>query len=182
MPLTRTSSLKDVAAAAGHALRHAGIDAVLTGGACATIYSQGACLSHDLDFIVRAGTRKAIDEALASIGFTRMHDRYLHASTPFFIEFPRGPLSIGDDTAIKPVPLRIGRTTIAALSPTDSCRDRLAAFYHWSDRQSLTSAVQIARHARVNMTAIRAWSEREGAADQFAEFQRQVAAARKRRR
>ncbi|HUL74867.1 MAG TPA: hypothetical protein VLT86_17270 [Vicinamibacterales bacterium] len=39
-------------------------------------YSEGACQSHDLDFIVTGtGTRKAVDDAMASIGFRRERDR-----------------------------------------------------------------------------------------------------------
>lgn len=181
MKLTRHSPLKDVAAAVGSALRRNRIDAVLTGGACATIYSEGAYQSHDLDFIVRAGAdRSTLDGAMAAAGFTRNHDRYVHTGSPYFVEFPRGPLSIGEDTNIRPIRLRIGSITIAALSATDSCRDRLAAFYHWSDRQSLKSAVEIAARHRVNMAAIRAWSEREGAAERFAEFSAGVSARRRR--
>lgn len=180
MNITRRSSLRDVAAAVGRSLREAGFDAVLTGGACATIYSRGAYVSHDLDFIVRAGGgRAALDAALGGVGFKRAHDRYVHPATPFFVEFPRGPLSIGNDTNIRPVDLKIGRITIPALSATDSCRDRLAAFYHWSDRQSLRSAVDIALHATVNMAAVRKWSEREGSSDKFAEFQGELARRRR---
>jgi hypothetical protein len=64
----------------------------------------------------------------------------------FFVEFPVGPLGIGRDLAVKPVQIRIGggARRIRALSATDCCRDRLAAFYHWNDRQSLDAAVDIA--------------------------------------
>ena len=179
--ITRRSTIREVAAVVGAALGAAGIDAVLTGGACASIYSTGAYVSHDLDFIVRAGgTRAGVDAALAATGFKRKGDRYLHPATAFFVEFPRGPLSIGDDTNIRPVSLTLDRTTISALSPTDSCRDRLAAFYHWSDRQSLRAAVEIALRRRVNMTAIRRWSEREGADEKFEEFRNEVAGRRRR--
>ena len=159
------------------ALRSAGIDAVLTGGACAAIYSAGAVVSHDLDFIVReGGTRASVDAALATLGFRRVADRYVHPATAFFVEFPRGPLSIGDDTNIRPVPLRVADMTIAALSATDSCRDRLAAFYHWSDRQSLQAA--IAKHR----VAIRRWSRHEGAMEKFVEFREALARLNKRTR
>ena len=182
MPLTKRSTIGDVAAIVGSALRSAGFDAVLTGGACAAIYSAGAYISHDLDFIIRAGGKRAeLDDALAAVGFVRARDRYVHARTAFFVEFPRGPLAIGDDTNIRPSKLRIGRSTIAALSPTDSCRDRLAAFYHWSDRQSLRSAVEIALRERVNMAAVRRWSEREGASEKFEEFRQEIARRRHRR-
>ena len=56
------------------------------------------------------------------------------------------------------------------LSATDSCRDRLAAFYHWSDRQSLLDAVEIARIRSVNLRKIREWSTQEGALDAFKRF------------
>jgi len=56
------------------------------------------------------------------------------------------------------------------LSATDSCRDRLAAFYHWNDRQSLDVAVQVASRSRVDLALIRRWSAREGFGDRFAEF------------
>ena len=58
----------------------------------------------------------------------------------------------------------------AVASPTDSCRDRLAAFYHWDDRQSLEVAIQIARRQRVNQALIRRWSDEEGFAEMYQEF------------
>jgi len=168
-----------VASIVSSSLRAAGVDAVLTGGACATIYSGGAYMSHDLDFIIQSGgQRQVVDEALAGSGFKRSGDRYVHQRTALFVEFPRGPLAIGDDLKIRPVRLRVGRGWTRALSATDSCRDRLAAFYHWSDRQSLAAAVAIARRHRVDMAVIRRWSKREGAEAEFEEFRSALAYAR----
>jgi hypothetical protein len=182
LKITRRSTIANVAAVVAGALRDAGFVAVLTGGACATIYSAGAYQSHDLDFIIRdGGNRRALDDAMASAGFTRDHDRYVHKSTDFYVEFPRGPLSIGDDVEITPVELRVARGRTLALSPTDACRDRLAAFYHWSDRQSLGSAIAIARRHRVRMALIERWSAREGHTEKFAEFRAALRAARSRR-
>ena len=175
MKLTRRSTLADVVAAVAGALQHAGIAAVLTGGACATLYSRGAYQSQDLDFIIRGGgTRGQLADAMASAGFVRKGDRYVHPATPFFVEFPRGPLAIGDDIEITPVELRFRGVSAMALSPTDACRDRLAAFFHWSDRQSLHVAVAIALRQRVNLTAIRRWSHREGFDTKFDEFRREL--------
>jgi hypothetical protein len=180
-PLTRRSTIADVAAVVAAVLRDAGFTAVLTGGACATIYSAGAYQSHDLDFIIRSGgNRRALDAAMALAGFVREHDRYVHAATAFYVEFPRGPLSIGDDAEIRPIDLKVGRGRTLALSATDACRDRLAAFYHWSDRQSLKSAVAIARRRRVNMSAIERWSEAEGQREKFEEFRTAVGGRRRR--
>lgn len=181
MKITRRSTIADVAAVVARALRESGFDAVLTGGACATIYSAGAYQSHDLDFIIRdGGNRRALDTAMGAIGFVREHDRYVHAATDFYVEFPRGPLSIGDDVEITPVELKAGRGRTLALSATDACRDRLAAFYHWSDRQSLESAVAIAVRQRVKMPLIERWSAREDQTGKFSEFRARVRAARRR--
>ena len=111
---------------------------------------------------------------MENIGFTRKGDRYVHARAKFYVEFPRGPLAIGNDYQIHPVELKTeyGRTLI--LSATDSCRDRLAAFYHWGDRQSLRVAVRIAVTQRVSLAKIRRWSIEEGAREGFEEFAREV--------
>ncbi len=145
------STLREVAAAVAAALEDAGIRAVLTGGGIAAIHTGGDYKSDDLDFILQSSpTRKQLDEALGTLGFQRAGDHYDHPATHFFVEFPRGPLSIGRDLAIHPIEVRVGARKVLALSPTDSCRDRLAAFYHWNDRQSLDVAVLIALRERVD--------------------------------
>jgi hypothetical protein len=180
--VTASSTLAEVAAAVSGALKRAGIAAVLTGGACAAVYSEGAYQSADLDFVIRGkGTRHSLDAALASIGFVRRGDRYLHPQSAFFVEFPRGPLAIGDDFDIRPVDVKLRTGSVVALSPTDACRDRLAAFYHWSDRQSLGAAVEIARRRRVNRDVIRRWSRREGHRTKCQEFLDELKPRRRRR-
>jgi hypothetical protein len=178
--LTAKSSLADVAVAVGNALRRAGIRGVLTGGACASLYMAGQHHSVDVD-IVLAGTPtvEALDSALARLGFRRRRDRYVHAAIPFFVEFPRGPLGIGEDFGIRPVwRSRRGARTLA-LSATDACRDRLAAFYHWNDRQSLAVAVAIAMRHRLQVRKVRDWSQREGHRDRHAVFVAELARARR---
>ncbi len=180
MKITAGSTIHEVIEAVAGALGKAGIDAVLVGGACATLYSAGVYTSEDLDFIVQsAPTRRVLDDAMATVGFSRRDAQYFHAKSDFFVEFPRGPLSIGEDVRIRPVRLKVGRIEISALSATDSCRDRLAAFYHWNDRQSLEVAIAIALHNRIGLEAIRRWSESENALPRFEEFEREIKRARR---
>jgi hypothetical protein len=169
--ITARSSLVGVALQVGDALRRHRIRAVLTGGACASLHSGGAYVSVDMDFILLGHVTQAVlDAAMGSVGFRRRGDRYLHPRARFYVEFPRGPLAIGGDHRIEPVEHRRGRARVLALSPTDSCRDRLAAFYHWNDRQSLAVAVSIALRNRVRLAAVRHWSVAEGAELRFDEF------------
>ncbi len=183
MKITARSTLKQVAAGVARALHDAGIRAVLTGGACATIYSHGAYQSEDLDLILQSSTtQKELDAAMAAIGFVRKRDTYHHAEARFFVEFPVGPLSIGSDLSVKPAEFQIAGVRVTLLSPTDSCRDRLAAFYHWKDRQSLKAAVAIAARNPVDVERIRSWSVREGAAQEFEQFVEALRSARSSRR
>ncbi len=103
----------------------------------------------------------------------------MHPDTVFYLEFPPGPLSIGDDLAIVPVELPIGDSAALGLSATDSCRDRLAAFYHWKDRQALALAVELAAKQTVDVKRIESWSEAEGKSDAFHEFRRLVTRRRR---
>jgi hypothetical protein len=180
--LTSRSSLSEVAGAVSRALADAGIRAVLTGGACATLYTRGAYQSADLDFVLQSAVKQTrLDAALAAVGFSRRGDHYVHPRARFLVEFPRGPLAIGSDSRIQPVVYRVRRHVVLALSPTDSCRDRLAAFYFWSDRQSLKTAVQIALRHPIDLDIVRAWSDAEGHGSEFEEFRTELQRARRRR-
>jgi hypothetical protein len=119
---------------------------------------------------------------MIEIGFKRSGDHYVRRGSPFWVEFPRGPLAIGADHLLKPVTIRRKRAATLALSATDSCRDRLSAFYHWSDHQALAVAVEIALANRLAYATIRRWSESEGMLPRYEEFLTAVRAAKRVRR
>ena len=181
MTITRDSTLPEVALAVGAQLTRRRIRATLTGGACVAIYT-GTYSSKDADFIVEGRVRQRdLDDALAEVGFERRGAQYVHPETDFYVEFPPGPLSIGEDLAIRPVQLAVvGDAAAFGLSPTDCCRDRLAAYYHWDDRQALRLAVEVARRHAVHFETIEAWSDGEGMRQKYAEFLRALKAERRR--
>ena len=182
MKLSKRSSLGDVAMAVGDALRREGIRAVLSGGACASLYAGTAYTSVDADFVlIRSCTQAELDRVLAGVGFKRLRDRYVHPGLRYFLEFPPGPLAIGEDSRIRPIWWSRRGKRALTLSATDSCRDRLAAFYHWNDRQSLVAAVAIATRNRVAYSKIKAWSNREGHHKGYATFIEEIHRRRMRR-
>ena len=165
-----------MALAVGRALAGQGIQAILTGGACASIHAAGRYLSKDLDFVLTGRVALAdLDRAMALVGFAREANRYVHPTSDFWVEFPRGPLAVGADLDVEVIEWRDRAGSTLALSPTDSCRDRLAAYFHWNDRQSFEVAVAIASRHRVDLERIRRWSRSDGHAARFEEFRHELA-------
>ena len=81
------------------ALAKANIDVVLSGGSCVQIYSDGAYTSYDLDMINRYNDPfKKIKLVMESLGFQEEGKYFTHPDTHYFIEFPPGPLGVGDAT------------------------------------------------------------------------------------
>jgi hypothetical protein len=48
--------------------------------------------------------------------------------------------------------------------------DRLAAFYHWCDRQSLDQALMVAKRHDIDLKKVKSWSKKEGHAKKYDEF------------
>lgn len=140
-----------------------GIHAVLTGGSVVTIFSRDAYVSLDLDFIIQGYVApKHLKKAMAEIGFQEQNRYFTHPDTALFVEFPAGPLSVGDEPIQEIRSLTYPTGTLRIISPTDSVKDRLAAWYHWKDRQALEQALLVALAQDVNTKEIERWSDKEG--------------------
>ena len=161
-------SIGELAAFVASHLRSAGIDVVLTGGSCVTIYSSNRYMSFDLDFIGGRGAgRKQIKAALLELGF-REKDRYfVHPETKYYVEFPPGPLAVGDEPVREVVELEFATGLLRILSPTDCVKDRLAGYYHWKDLQCLEQACLVVADNDVDLAEIERWSKHEGMLDEF---------------
>jgi hypothetical protein len=174
--LNAKTNLREFSITVGSALGEQGIQAVLTGGACASIHTRGRYASGDADFVLSGRVDQGtLDRTMRELGFRREADRYIHSSASFFVEFPAGPLAIGSDVDIHPIEIRWRGKAARALSATDSCRDRLSAYFHWQDRRSLEVAVEIAESNDIDWQKVKSWSEKEGATQLFEEFRESVA-------
>lgn len=174
MPIEPGASLRDLAFEVCDALHRQGVVAVLSGGGAATLYSEEQYLSRDLDFIVTYHGGSQSGQALVDLGFALVGQSYRHPATPFFVEFPEGPLSVGDDLITSWDTLVERDRTLHIISPTDSVRDRLAAYLHWNDVNSLEVALAVARKQTIDMGFVEAWCKREGRPERFATFHRRL--------
>jgi hypothetical protein len=178
MTITEHSSLEDVAFIVCTTLTGCGITAVLTGGSAATFYAPEAYQSRDVDFIIQfahSDKRQLGAAALSKLGYTIEGETYVHGRNQFTLDFPPGPLAIGDDLVSGWSRVQRDHLTLNILSATDCVRDRLLWFYlQGTDRSSLRAAVGVAQRHPIDLEFIRTWSTREGFAEKFAEFERQV--------
>jgi hypothetical protein len=163
-------SIKELASLICNILIENGIDIVLTGGACVSIYSNNEYQSKDLDF-VSSKNLKEIEKVLRNIGFYREGTHFIKKNCNWYIEFLPYPVSVGNEgslTNFNKMTTKYG--TIILLTPTDSIKDRLAAYYHWNDLQSLEQAVLIAKNNEINLKEIEKWSKKEGAIGKYKDF------------
>jgi hypothetical protein len=162
-------SVGELAAYISSHLRERGIEVVLSGGSCVMIYSAGKYVSMDLDFIdTRFATQREIKEAMFAIGFIPENRYFKHPGTDLLVEFPSGPPAVGKEPIGSIHKMEFSTGVLWILSPTDCVKDRLAAYYHWNDLQSLEQALLVAQSNPVDLNEIKRWSEAEGKSDAFA--------------
>jgi hypothetical protein len=158
-------------------LSERGIDVVLSGGACVSIYTENRYVSMDLDLVNhRFAKRSEIREAMQAIGFREEGRHFTHPETDFFVEFPAGPLAVGEEPVREINEIELDTGVVRLISATDCVKDRLAAYYHWNDAQCLEQAILVAQTREIDLDEVRRWSEVEGKLDEFERIRRQFAA------
>ena len=136
---------------------------VLSGGTCVSIYSSNKYVSMDLDLVnVRFAKRQAIRSAMHEIRFREEGRHFRHPDTELLIEFPPGPLAVGEEPVQKVDEHELPTGTLRIISPTDCVKDRLAAYYHWNDLQCLEQASLVAEANVIDLKEIERWSKVEG--------------------
>ena len=171
MKTLKEMSIGESAAYIAENLRHNDINVVLSGGSCVSIYTENLYQSYDLDFIeVGMAGRKKIAAVLMKLGFMEKNRYFVHPDSPFFLEFPSGPLAIGDEPVSEIAELEFETGTLRLLSPTDCVKDRLANYYHWKDKQCLEQAIMVAETSWIDLKEVERWSLHEGMEDAFREI------------
>lgn len=166
MVINANATAVKLAALVSQTLEAAGIKATLSGGGAVSTYTDNAYKSKDLDFVT-SERRDKLSAALEPLGFTLASDRrhFMHPDTDLFLEFPAAPLEFGgrivqhDDIPKLDTPWG----PLRVITPTMCVMDRLAAYWHWSDRQSWDQAVVVVSHRAVDYDELVAFAKEEGA-------------------
>jgi hypothetical protein len=176
--ISEVSTIAEVGAFVCDALKNAGIDAFLSGGAVVSIYTNNKYESFDLDFVSLADRTK-IKRVMESLGFTQDKSRlFIHPRSKYYVEFPGAAMLVGESLISKYNELKLEGRVLRLLTPTDCVKDRLAAFYHWNDKQALDQAVWVAQAQPVDFEDVRQWSQVEGKLAEFDQFMTALKAAK----
>ena len=152
----------ELAAIVAENLQQHGIDVVLVGGLAVEIYSDNLYLTNDIDMVNTNYSKPAdLHKAMGEIGFRKQGRVYVSDTTDITVEFPPGPLSVGDDFITSTTIAKVARGVIPILLIEDVVKDRLAAFMHWKDRQSLVQAMAILLKHRLKPTVFKKFCTRE---------------------
>jgi hypothetical protein len=173
----QTMTCEEVAALVCETLERHGIRVALSGGAVVSIYSENEYESFDLDFITTGLARKT-GSAMEELGFHKQGRHWQHPNSKYFVEFPPGPVQVGDEVVTEFSERQTRFGTLRLLAPTECVMDRLAGYYHWNDPQGLDQALVVARRYDVDLDRIEAWSKRENAGARFRDFLEKLEATR----
>ena len=161
---------EELAAFVQEHLRPKQIDMVLSGGACVSIYSSNRYVSMDLDLINHRSVsprRSVLREAMREMGFREEGRHFRHPDSEFFVEFPGGPLAVGEEPVKRVDERRTATGILRLISPTDCVKDRLTWYYHDGDRQCLEQAILVAEENDIDLAEVERWSQVEGKKDEF---------------
>jgi len=166
--------IEQLAAIISSHLKRNGIETVLVGGACVSLYSDNQYVSYDIDLITGSSIKKIIP-VLEELEFKNTGGRlFENPKCRFLIDFPAPPVSIGNEPVLKFNNLKTRFGTINLLTPTDCVKDRLAAYFFWDDRQALNQAVMVAKRNKIYLQKIRKWAEKEGEIEKYGFFRKKV--------
>lgn len=168
--VTRDLDREQLAALVCATLDRHGVQVVLSGGGAAAIYAPNPYESMDLDFIA-IGLSRRVDAAMRGLGFRKDRGRHwTHPDTPFWVEFPPGPVQVGDEVIREFAERHTAHGTLRILTPTDCVMDHLAWYFHANDEQGLEQALAVAVANEVDLDRIEAWSKRERAGEKLERF------------
>lgn len=152
-----------------------GIKVVLSGGSAVSFYSSNRYISKDLDLInTNFSKRSKIRAVMEKVDFYEKGRYFINPLTDFFIEFPDGPLSVGEEPVKKVSEFELATGTLRIISATDCVKDRLCAFYFWKDQQGLAQAILVAKNQKVDLKEIKRWSATEGKEKEYEIFRKEL--------
>ena len=117
----KTISLEELAGFLSSEFKKRGIEAILVGGACVTIYSHNRYQSYDLDFVVYEDMKK-VKQVLKDLHFHEKNGYFRHSDCEWLVEFVPSPVAVGKEIISDFQDIKVTNGTIKMLRVEDSQR------------------------------------------------------------
>ena len=146
-------SLAEVAAAVATHLKTRDIEVVVVGGSAITAHVPEVYTSMDIDLAVTSGiNRRKIGRALNELGFTPRGRVFAHPDTKYELDIVADRPYIEQQPIFEFAEIQTPAGDVRVLRLEDAIADRIAAFVHWSDSESLDVAERATAAARDRLT------------------------------
>ena len=147
------------------------VKTTLSGGFCVEIYSFGEYSSMDIDLIDQSIFKhNEIKKKMQELGFSEEGKHFRHPDTKYTVEFPASPLAIGSELVKEIAEIETEYGVLRLITPTDSVKDRLIAYYAWNDDRSLEQAILVAINNDIDLENVKTWSEKEQELEKYEHF------------
>ncbi len=134
-------TLSELAATVASHLKRHGIEVVVVGGSAITAHVPDVYTSMDIDFAVTTGLdRRKIAKALRELSFHEQGRVYASRATVYVLDFVADIPHIDQHAITDYVDMRTAAGAFRVYRLEDAIADRVAAFIHWSDSESLDVA------------------------------------------
>jgi hypothetical protein len=99
---------------------------------------------------------------MLSMGFKKVDGRYYkYEHNPNYIEFPTGPVSLGNEFPKKFDELKTLVGTLVLLTPTDCIKDRLCAYVYHGGQECFQQAIAVAHLNSIDFENLKIWAKNE---------------------
>ena len=164
-------STLEIAAYICQQLQDIDVKTTLSGGFCVEIYSFGEYSSMDIDLIDQSIFKhNEIKKKMQELGFSEEGKHFRHPDTKYTVEFPASPLAIGSELVKEIAEIETEYGVLRLITPTDSVKDRLIAYYAWNDDRSLEQAILVAINNDIDLENVKIWSEKEQELEKYEHF------------
>jgi predicted nucleotidyltransferase len=167
-----------VAAAISAAFEQRNIHAVLVGGTVVEYYTAGGYTTADIDMVLPPLEKKEIETVMEELGFERFEDyrHWLHPQLPIPVEFPPGPLQVGQLLIQEVNEIEIEKIRLKILKVEDILLDRLIMAQEWEDLQAQAQAemLMFAHYTEISWPYVHQKSSQLGVLKLFQKVQRGV--------
>jgi excinuclease UvrABC helicase subunit UvrB len=138
--------MREVATIVATRLKDYDVLVSVVGGSAVTLHAPQSYTSMDIDLAALSGIeRSKIDDALASLGYTKNGRNYLHSESRWTIDIVADTPFIGNRPIEQFATIATQFGEVNVLRIEDALADRIAHFLHWSDSEALSIAAALAR-------------------------------------